>query len=113
MEALVGVLHSSCFSMAPLGVPLRVGLSRFASSPSVSTVPASIPNATEFTMNTYEIQHKETGLCMFTAHTSNETEALNEYAGWRSGYDTFSEMARSLVFREVGACDVSATQLAR
>jgi hypothetical protein len=49
-------------------------------------------------MATYEIQHKETGLCMFTAHADNEDAALNEYAGWRSGYDTFSEMRASLTF---------------
>lgn len=49
----------------------------------------------------YEIQHKETGLCMFTAHADDEIGALNEYAGWRSGYDTFQEMAVSLVFRSL------------
>jgi len=50
-------------------------------------------------MTTYEIQHKETGLCMFTAHAATEADALNEYAGWRSGYDTFSEMCVSATFR--------------
>ena len=50
-------------------------------------------------MNTYEIQHKETGLCMFTAHANDKDGALNEYAGWRSGYDTFHEMCVSATFR--------------
>ena len=48
---------------------------------------------------TYEIQHKETGLCMYTAHADSEAAALDEYAGWRSGYDTFAEMRVLLVFR--------------
>lgn len=47
----------------------------------------------------FEIQHKETGLCMFTAYAVNEDEAINEYAGWRSGYETFNEMCLSPEFR--------------
>jgi len=49
-------------------------------------------------MTKFEIQHKETGLCMFTAHADSEDAAMNEYAGWRSGYDTFSEMCVSAEF---------------
>ena len=48
---------------------------------------------------TYFILHNITHLCMFTAHANSEAEALNEYAGWRSGYETFGEMRASPTFR--------------
>ena len=47
----------------------------------------------------YEIRHRITGLVMFTAWAEDETAALNEYAGWRSGYETFARMAQSATFR--------------
>lgn len=44
---------------------------------------------------------------IFTAqHATSEPEALDEYAAFRSGYDTFTEMSRSRVFRDIGACEV-------
>lgn len=53
--------------------------------------------------------YDETDTRIFTAqYATTEAEALDEYAGYRSGYDTFTEMAQSRVYQDVGACNVSA-----
>lgn len=38
----------------------------------------------------------------------DETAALDLYAQYRSGYETFTRMAQSGLFQSIGACDVTA-----
>ena len=56
-------------------------------------------------MTKFIITHNQTDACVFISYASNAEAALDDFAGFRSGYDTFTEMARSATFREIA--DVS------
>lgn len=56
-------------------------------------------------MYKFIITSNQTGKCVFVTYAPNDQAALDEYAAYRSGYDTLAEMARSATFRDLA--DVS------
>ena len=52
---------------------------------------------------------KEDNTLIFVAYTKTIEDALNSYASFRSGYETFKEMGASYYFRE--SCKVTASIL--
>lgn len=52
-------------------------------------------------MRKFVVIHRQSDACVFVTYTPTEEAALNEFAGFRSGYDTLTEMARSATFLDM------------
>lgn len=60
-------------------------------------------------MNRYGIFAAQYTDCLLRVYANSEADALDQWAGYRSGYDTFEEMGRSATFRD--CMDVTAIEV--